>query len=196
MIARDRAWLAREVGIDPHEVATAMGAALGRHCPVIATRTGRRLKAVQDLANQVEIERGIEETGGPVHPVVELLLLLAAAQREGVPRERALAPLDLAERLVGRVAVDRPDHDTSTPAGVLSALSAGLRDINALGSRLAAMTVDGVDEAERLQLPELRALAEAGMAAVLRAVALAESVPAAPALARGKAQGASLRRVR
>lgn len=196
MIARDRAWLAQEFGIDPHEVATAMGAALGRHCPVIATRTGRRLKAVQDLANQVEIERGIEETGRPVHPLVELLLLVAAAQHEGVSRERALAPLDLAERLVGRVAVDRPDHDTSTPAGVVAVVSAGLRDLLALGSRLAAMAIDGFSEEERQQLPELRALAEAGLASVLQAVTLAESVPTAPAAARGKANGATLRRVR
>jgi hypothetical protein len=114
---RLRADLARELGLSPYEAAHAMETALEGRAPVVAARLGRRVRTVEAWSNAPDVDLVDDDEDTPpgqgpaerrINPLVELVLAMGAALRDGVSRERALAPLDYAERVFGRLGVDRP----------------------------------------------------------------------------------------
>lgn len=167
-----RAALATAIGASPLEVARAMAGPLDHHAPMVAARIGRRARSVQAWENPAEVDL---DGGGLVHPLLDLVLAVAAALREGVDRDRALAPLDYAERLFGRIAVDRPAPAASPAPRTepLAELSEALAASCDWAARLATTVADLADGhltvAEERRIDALLGDVDRAAATILRA---------------------------
>ena len=196
-LASSRAELMLALGLTPRDIAQAMTTALARRTAVIAAIVGRRERTLSARENAEDINTGDREHDQPsglTNPLLDLILAVAASIQQGTPREAALAPLDLAERVFGRLAVDEPVWDGSDrpgPAGTAAALmcstAEALEHVGDYTRRLGGLLADGSltpDELSPARVAHLRGLARAAAAQLLEAQRVLDTLEVAGIAAR------------